>query len=136
MVDLTGLKILIVDDSQTITRAAEIFLQGPKDKPTGIISKAVSDGFEAIPEIMSFMPHIMLLDVIMPRSNGFNICKAIKSNPKLSGIKVIILTSKDGLFDRARGVESGADDYMTKPFQRDEILQMMEKHVPLGFSEN
>lgn len=135
MSNLAGLKVLIVDDSQTITRAADIFLEGPKGNKTGIVRKIASDGYEGITEILSFMPHIILLDVLMPRSNGFNICKAIKSNPRFSSIKVIILTSKDGLMDRARGVDCGADDYMTKPFQREEILGMIQKHAPAEFAK-
>lgn len=131
--DLNGLKIMVIDDSATITRAAEIYLSGPKDKPTGIITKTVGDGFEAIPVIYKFLPDIIFLDVMMPRVDGFKICKALKTNPKLKDTKVIMLTSKDGLFDRAAGLDAGADAYVAKPFQRDAILAIVEEHLPAKF---
>jgi twitching motility two-component system response regulator PilG len=136
MVDLKDLKVMVIDDSGTITRAAEIYLAGPKDKPTGIITKTVGDGFDAIPEIFKFQPHIIFLDVMMPRVEGFTICKAIKGNPALRGIKVIMLTSKDGLFDRARGADAGADDYISKPFQKDKILAVVAQHAPTVFTSS
>lgn len=132
---LNGLKILVIDDAATIRRAAEIYLAGPKDAPSGIVTKTVDDGFEAIPVIFKFLPDIIFLDVMMPRVDGFKICKAIKSNPKLKHIKVIMLTSKDGLFDKARGVDAGSDDYVAKPFQRDEIMNFVQKHIPASFKQ-
>lgn len=125
---------MAIDDATTITRAAEIYLGGPKDNPTGIIVKTVANGFDAIPGIFQFMPHIIFLDVMMPRVDGFVICKAIKSNPALKNIKVIMLTSKSGLFDRAKGVDAGADDYIEKPFQRDTILNVVRQHAPPNFA--
>ena len=115
---------MVIDDAQTITRAAEIYLSGGKDKPTGIVVKTVSEGFDAIPEIFSYKPEIIYLDVMMQKVEGFTICKAIKSNPQTKNITVIMLTSKDGVFDRARGMDAGADDYITKPFTRDQILKV------------
>jgi twitching motility two-component system response regulator PilG len=131
--DLTGLKVMIIDDAATIRRAAEIYLSGPKDKPTGIIISTAVDGFEAIPSILKIVPDIIFMDVMMPRSDGFKICKALKNNKKLKGIKVIMLTSKDGLFDRAKGVEAGSDAYVAKPFQKDSILKVVEEHAPERF---
>lgn len=122
---LAGLKVMVIDDAQTITRAAQIYLAGDKEKPSGLIVKTVSEGFDAIPEIFRFKPDIIFLDVMMQKVEGFTICKAIKSNAKLSHTIVIMLTSKDGLFDRARGVDAGANDYITKPFTRDGILKVV-----------
>jgi twitching motility two-component system response regulator PilG len=135
MSNLTGLKVMAIDDATTITRAAEIYLAGPKDKPSGIIVKTVGNGFDAIPEIFKFQPDIIFLDVMMPKVEGFTICKAIKSNPSLKGIKVIMLTSKSGLFDRAKGLEAGSDDYIEKPFQRDTILEVVKRHAPERFKD-
>lgn len=133
MSNLAGLKVMVIDDAMTITRAAEIYMGGPKDKPTGILVKTVSNGFDAIPEIFKFMPDIIFLDVMMPKVEGFTICKAIKNNPELKNIKVIMLTSKSGLFDRAKGVDAGSDDYVEKPFQRETILKIVEKHAPAKY---
>ena len=134
MSNLTGLKVMVIDDAMTITRAAEIYLGGPKDKPSGIVVKTVANGFDAIPEIFKFRPDIIFLDVMMPKVEGFTICKAIKGNPGLKQIKVVMLTSKSGLFDRAKGMDAGADDYIEKPFQRDTILEVVKKHAPPQFS--
>lgn len=137
MSSLSGLKVMIIDDAVTITRAAEIYLAGPKDKtPTGIITKTVGNGFDAIPEIYRFKPDIIFLDVMMPKVDGFTICKAIKSNASLKSTKVIMLTSKSGLFDRAKGMDAGADDYIEKPFQREMIIEVVRKHVPDNFTPN
>jgi twitching motility two-component system response regulator PilG len=133
MKDLAGLKVMIVDDSSTIVRAAEIYIQGPKDKPSGILTLSVDDGFTAIPKIKVFMPDIILLDVMMLRSDGYVICKAIKNNKQYKNIKVIMMTSKSGLFDKARGAEAKADDYIVKPFQKDVLLGMLAKHAPEQF---
>ena len=123
---LNGLKVMVIDDASTITRAAEIYLAGQKDNRTGIVVKTVSEGYDAIPEIFKFMPDVIFLDVMMQKIEGFTICKAIKNNPRLSSITVIMLTSKDGLFDRARGQDAGADGYITKPYTRDSILKVVE----------
>lgn len=127
--NLQGLKVMVIDDAQTITRAAELYLSGGKDKTTGLVVKTVSEGFDAIPEIFSFRPEIIFLDVMMQKVEGFTICKAIKGNPMLKNTTVIMLTSKDGLFDRARGMDAGANDYITKPFTRDGILKVVSEHA-------
>lgn len=120
---------MVIDDAQTITRAAQIYLAGDKEKPSGLIVKTVSEGFDAIPEIFKFKPDIIFLDVMMQKVEGFTICKAIKSNARLSHTIIIMLTSKDGLFDRARGVDAGANDYITKPFTRDGILKVVQTYA-------
>ena len=91
--------------------------------------KTVNEGFDAIPEIFSFKPEIIFLDVMMQKVDGFTICKAIKGNATLKKTTVIMLTSKDGLFDRARGNDAGADAYITKPFTRDGILKVVAEHA-------
>ncbi len=131
MSELSGLKVMVIDDAQTITRAAEIYIANDKEKkPTGIQVKTVSEGFDAIPQIFQFKPDIIFLDVMMQKVEGFTICRALKNNPGLKEIKVVMLTSKEGLFDRARGVAAGADDYITKPFTRETIMQAIAKHAP------
>lgn len=134
MAKLTGIKVMVIDDAMTIIRAAEIYLAGPKDDPSGIVVKTVANGFDAIPEIFRFLPDIIFLDVMMPKVEGFTMCKSIKSNPTLKAIKVIMLTSKSGLFDRAKGLDAGCDDYIEKPFSRVTILQLVEKHAPARFA--
>lgn len=126
-----GLKIMVIDDALTITRAAELYLAGGKEKTTGYNVRTVSEGFDAIPEIFSFLPDIIFLDVMMQKVDGYTICGAIKNHPQLRQTTVIMLTSKDGLFDRARGKDAGADDYITKPFTRDGILKVVQHHADL-----
>lgn len=133
MIDLTGLKVMVIDDSGTILRAAEIYLNGPKDKPTGIIIKTVENGFDGINDIFEFDPDIIFLDRMMTKVEGIPLCNAIKRNPRLRDKKVIMLTSKDGLFDRAEAFAAGADDYIVKPFNRDTILKALAKHAPAHF---
>lgn len=133
MADLTGLKVMVIDDSTTILRAAEIYLQGPKDQPTGIVIETRPNGFDAINDIFRFEPDIIFLDQMMPKVEGFLLCDAIKNNPKLKDTKIIMLTSKDGIFDRAKGAAAGADAYMTKPFLREPLLKMVADHAPARF---
>ena len=134
MSNLAGLKVMVIDDAATPRRAAEIYLAGPKDNSSGIIVNTVANGFDAIPVIYSFKPDIIFLDVMMPKVEGFAICKALKQNEALKGIKVIMLTSKNGLFDRAKAQDAGADDYVEKPFKRDTILLIVAKHAPSRFT--
>lgn len=133
MPNFTGLKVMVIDDATTIARAAEIYIGGVKGQPTGIIIQTVSNGFDAIPEIFRFLPDIIFLDVMMPKVEGFPICKAIKSNAQLKHIKVVMLTSKSGLFDRAKGADAGCDDYIEKPFKKDGILEVIARHAPAKF---
>lgn len=128
-IPLAGVKVLVVDDAATIIRAAEIYLKGDRDKPTGLIVKTCPEGFDAIPVIMSFNPDIVFMDVVMQKVDGFTICKTIKDNPDFKNTVVVMLTSKEGLFDRARGQTAGADDYITKPFNREQILGVIRKHI-------
>lgn len=127
---LQGLKVMVIDDSNTIRRSAEVHLREHKDKkPTGIDVMTVENGLEALTKIFDVKPNIIFLDVTMPGIDGFTLCSAIKGNPITTDIKVIMLTSKDGIFDRARGENARADDYITKPFTRDTILAAVIKHA-------
>ena len=128
-VSVEGVKVLVIDDATTIIRAAEIYLSGPKEKKTGIVIETCSEGFDAIPIMFRFKPDIIFLDVMMQKVDGFTICKSIKNNEQLKNTFVIMLTSKEGLFDRARGTAAGADDYITKPFNRDGILEVVKKYA-------
>ena len=131
MNSLEGTRILIVDDSNTIRRSAEIYLATYKDKrKTGLELRSVENGFDALPELVEFRPDIVLLDVTMPRVDGFTICRAIKTHPEHRRCKVLMITSLNSLFDRAKGEQAGADDYIAKPFTKDAILQYVEKHAP------
>ena len=131
MTILQGLRVAIVDDSKTIARAAKIFLEGPKAEPTGAVIETYDDGFELIQKMQDFRPDVVLLDVVMPRSNGFNICKLIKKHQELSSVRVVMMTSKDGLFDRAHGANAGADAYVTKPFVREQLLLAVKPTLQL-----
>lgn len=114
----TASPILVIDDSSTIRRSAEIFLA-----QSGYSVVFAEDGFEAIAKIMAHTPALILCDVLMPRLDGYQICSLIRHNPRYQHIPVVMLSSKDGLFDRARGVLAGANAYLTKPFTKDSLLK-------------
>jgi twitching motility two-component system response regulator PilG len=122
--NLEGLKILVVDDSKTIRRTAESLLskQGCK------VFTAV-DGFDALAKIADHKPDIIFVDIMMPRLDGYQTCSLIKHNKTFRDTPVIMLSSKDGLFDRARGRLVGSEQYLTKPFTRDELLGAISSHV-------
>jgi twitching motility two-component system response regulator PilG len=131
--NLEGLKAMVIDDSATIARAGVNFLEGTAEEPTGIITKTSGDGFLALPIIREFMPDLIFLDVTMPQSNGFQICKLIKSLPQTKHIVVIMVTSKDSIFDKAKGIDAKADDYIPKPFTRKTIMSAVARHAPARF---
>ena len=118
-------KVLIIDDSKTIRRTAENLLQ-----KEGFIVESANDGFEALPKIVQFRPDLILVDIMMPRLDGYQTCALIKNNPQYKQIPVLMLSSKDGLFDKARGRIVGADRYVTKPFTRAEIVQTIKELFP------
>jgi twitching motility two-component system response regulator PilG len=122
--DTQGLKVLVIDDSKTIRRTAETLLQ-----KAGCDVVTAVDGFEALSVIAETRPDIIFVDIMMPRLDGYHTCKLIKQNSEFRNTPVVMLSSKDGLFDRARGRVSGCEDYLTKPFTRDEILGAIERHV-------
>ena len=118
-------KILVIDDSNTIRRSAEIFL-----KQGGYEVVLAEDGFDALSKVNDHQPHLIFCDILMPRLDGYQTCAIIKRNPKFAGVPVIMLSSKDGVFDKARGRMVGSQDYLTKPFTKDQLLQAVEQYRP------
>ena len=115
--DLSGLKILVIDDSKTIRRTAETLLS-----KEGCTVYTATDGFDALAKIADHHPDVIFVDIMMPRLDGYQTCSLIKHNKTFQGTPVIMLSSKDGLFDRARGRIVGSEQYLTKPFTKDELL--------------
>ena len=122
--DLSGLKILVIDDSKTIRRTAETLLS-----KEGCTVYTAVDGFDALSKIADHHPDVIFVDIMMPRLDGYQTCSLIKHNKTFSGIPVIMLSSKDGLFDRARGRIVGSERYLTKPFTKDELLGAIASQV-------
>lgn len=122
--ELAGIKVMVIDDSKTIRRTAETLLS-----KMGCKVLTATDGFEALAKIADHAPDIIFVDIMMPRLDGYQTCALIKNNPKFRGTPVIMLSSKDGLFDRARGRIVGSDQYLTKPFTRDELVGAVRTHT-------
>lgn len=120
---LSGVKVMVIDDSNTIRRSAEIFLA-----QAGCQVLLAEDGFDALAKIADHHPDIIFVDIMMPRLDGYQTCALIKKNPRFSGTPVIMLSSKDGLFDRARGRMVGSNEYLTKPFTKDSLLKAVAAH--------
>ena len=118
-----GTRVLVIDDSNTIRRSAEIFL-----RQGGYQVVLAEDGFDALAKVNDHQPHLIFCDILMPRLDGYQTCAIIKRNPRFSGVPVIMLSSKDGLFDKARGRMVGSEDYLTKPFTKDQLLQAVEQY--------
>jgi twitching motility two-component system response regulator PilG len=118
-----GLKVMIIDDSKTIRRTAETLLQ-----KVGCEVVTAIDGFDALAKIVDNNPDIIFVDVVMPRLDGYQTCALIKNNPDYADKPVIMLSSKDGLFDKARGRIVGADEYLTKPFSKDELFDAINHY--------
>jgi twitching motility two-component system response regulator PilG len=123
-VELTGLKVMVIDDSKTIRRTAETLL-----KKAGCEVLTATDGFEALAMIADHHPDLIFVDIMMPRLDGYQTCALIKHNDTYRHIPVIMLSSKDGLFDRAKGRVVGAEQYLTKPFTKDELLSAIRQHA-------
>ncbi len=120
----SGRKILVIDDSSTIRRSAEIFLiQG------GYQVIVAEDGFDALAKIADHAPELIFCDILMPRLDGYQTCALIKKSPKFRDTPVIMLSSKDGLFDRARGRLVGSSDYLIKPFTKDSLLKTVQTQL-------
>lgn len=119
-----GLKVLVVDDSKTIRRTAETLLG-----KSGCEVITANDGFEALSKIADTRPDIIFVDIMMPRLDGYQTTALIKNNKQFKAIPVIMLSSKDGLFDRARGRIVGSEQYLTKPFTKEELLDAIRQHV-------
>jgi twitching motility two-component system response regulator PilG len=124
---LAGVKVMVIDDSNTIRRSAEIFLL-----QAGATVILAEDGFDALAKIADYLPEVVFVDIMMPRLDGYQTCALIKKNPKFSATPVVMLSSKDGLFDRARGRMVGSNEYLTKPFTKDSLLRTVGAHVHGG----
>ena len=124
---LKEVKVMIIDDSSTIRKSAEIFL-----KSSGCEVIMAEDGFEAMHKIVDNQPDIIFIDIVMPRLYGYQACMLIKKNPVYQSIPVIMLSSKDGLFDKAKGRIAGSDDYLTKPFSSENLINIIQKYVAIA----
>jgi twitching motility two-component system response regulator PilG len=118
-----AVRVLVIDDSNTIRRSAEIFL-----RQGGHEVVLAEDGFDALAKVNDHTPDLIFCDILMPRLDGYQTCAIIKRNAKFSGVPIIMLSSKDGLFDKARGRMVGSEDYLTKPFTKDQLLQAVTQH--------
>jgi len=118
----TGVKVLIIDDSNTIRRSAEMFL-----RQAGYEVLLAEDGFDALAKISDHRPQVIFVDIMMPRLDGYQTCALIKQNATFKSTPVIMLSSKDGVFDRARGRLAGSDHYLTKPFTKEGLVQTVSE---------
>ena len=116
------LRVLVVDDSNTIRRSAEIFL-----KQGGHEVLLADDGFDALSKVNDYQPQLIFCDILMPKLDGYQTCAIIKRNARFADTPVVMLSSKDGVFDKARGRMVGGQDYLTKPFTKDQLLQAVEQ---------
>lgn len=115
-------KVLVIDDSNTIRRSAEIFL-----RQGGYEVVLAEDGFDALAKVNDHDPKVIFCDILMPRLDGYQTCAIIKRNPRFAHVPVIMLSSKDGLFDKARGRMVGSEEYLTKPFTKEQLLRAVEQ---------
>ena len=115
--ELRGVRVLVIDDSKTIRRSAENLLT-----KEGCDVITAEDGFDALAKIAESNPDIIFMDIMMPRLDGYQTCALIKNHSLYKSTPVVMLSSKDGLFDRAKGRIVGSDQYITKPFSREELL--------------
>ena len=122
--NLSGIKVMVIDDSNTIRRSAEIFLA-----QAGCQVVLAEDGFDALAKIADHAPDLIFVDIMMTRLDGYQTCALIKKNARLKSTPVIMLSSKDGLFDRARGRLAGSDEYLTKPFTKESLLRSVASHT-------
>lgn len=122
--NLAGIKVMVIDDSNTIRRSAEIFMV-----QSGCEVILAEDGFDAMSKITDHQPNVIFVDIMMPRLDGYQTCMLIKKNQRFRDTPVIMLSSKDGLFDRVRGRMVGSDEYLTKPFTKESLLQAVKKHI-------
>jgi len=122
--EIAGLKVMVIDDSNTIRRSAEIFLT-----QANCLVVLAEDGFDALAKINDHHPNLIFCDILMPRLDGYQTCALIKRSPKFHATPLIMLSSKDGLFDRVRGRMAGSDEYLTKPFTKDSLLKAVRQHA-------
>ena len=121
---LAAVRVLVIDDSNTIRRSAEIFL-----RQGGHEVVLAEDGFDALAKVNDHDPELIFCDILMPRLDGYQTCAIIKRNPRFTAVPVIMLSSKDGVFDKARGRMVGSDQYLTKPFTKESLLKAVAAHV-------
>ena len=129
--DNTALKIMVIDDSSTIRRSAEIFLG-----QAGYQVILAEDGFDALAKMNDHRPALIFCDILMPRLDGYQTCALIKKSVKFHATPVVMLSSKDGLFDRARGAIVGSDAYLTKPFTKDSLLKTVREYTAAAKSDS
>jgi len=121
---LSGTRVVVIDDSKTIRRSAENLLQ-----KEGCEVICAVDGYEALSKVVETDPDIIFVDIMMPRLDGYQTCALIKNNKRYSHIPIILLSSKDSIFDKAKGRIVGAQSYLTKPFTRDQLITVIETHL-------
>ena len=124
-----GVRVLVIDDSNTIRRSAEIFL-----RQGGHEVILAEDGFDALAKVNDHTPDLIFCDILMPRLDGYQTCAIIKRNPRFTAVPVIMLSSKDGVFDKARGRMVGSEDYLTKPFTKEQLLRAVAQYHPARLS--
>lgn len=122
--ETNAIKVMIVDDSNTIRKSAELFL-----KQAGYVVILVENGFEALTRVFDTRPDIIFVDIMMPRLDGYQTCQLIKKNEEFKGVPIVMLSSKDGLFDKAKGRIVGSNEYLTKPFSKDGLLEAVRKYT-------
>ena len=121
----SSIKVMVIDDSLTIRRTAETLLSGE-----GYNVITAEDGFEALVKIIDQRPNIIFLDVMMPRLDGYQTCSIIKSNRLFRETPIVMLSSKDSIFDKARGRLAGSEQFVTKPFTKEDLVQAIQQYVP------
>ncbi len=117
-----GMKVLVIDDSNTIRRSAEIFLKQGHHEVV-----LAEDGYDALAKVNECLPDLIFCDILMPRLDGYQTCAIIKRNPRFTKTPIVMLSSKDGVFDKARGRMVGSEEYLTKPFTKDQLLQAVRQ---------
>ncbi|MEZ0121523.1 MAG: twitching motility response regulator PilG [Candidatus Reddybacter sp.] len=130
-VNFEALKVMVVDDSNTIRRTAEMILS-----KAGCDVVTAIDGFDSLAKIIDVVPDVIFVDIMMPRLDGYQTCALIKNNNEFKQTPVIMLSSKDGLFDKAKGRIVGADEYLTKPFSKNELFEVLERIVATQATED
>lgn len=119
-----SIKVMVVDDSVTIRRTAETLL-----KREGFVVITAEDGFEALPKVVDQHPDIIFMDIMMPRLDGYQTCSVIKNNPMFKDIPIVMLSSKDSVFDKARGKLVGSELFVSKPFTKEDLLQAVQQYA-------
>jgi two-component system, OmpR family, alkaline phosphatase synthesis response regulator PhoP len=117
--------VLIVDDEPNIVLSLQFLM-----KKAGFDVRTARDGEEALAEIARSAPDLVLLDVMMPKRDGFDVCQTVRANPAWQSIRIVLLTAKGRDVEREKGLALGADDYVTKPFSTRDVLERIEKLVP------